>query len=38
MTIQLETATTDVAAQCFLNALMRETQDWQILPTANNQP
>ncbi|MGP2424240.1 IucA/IucC family protein [Yersinia sp. 2538 StPb PI] len=38
MTIQLETATTDVAAQCFLNALMRETRDWQILPTANNQP
>ncbi len=37
MTIQLKTATTDVAAQCFLNALMRETRDWQIIPAANNQ-
>ncbi|HEJ7999104.1 TPA: hypothetical protein SMI16_004574, partial [Serratia liquefaciens] len=37
MTIQFETATTDVAAQCFLNALMRETRDWQIVPAANNQ-
>lgn len=25
---------TDVAAQCFLNALLRETQDWQLLPGA----
>ncbi|MFS7243340.1 IucA/IucC family siderophore biosynthesis protein [Serratia proteamaculans] len=37
MTIQFETATTDVAAQCFLNALMRETRDWQIIPPANDQ-
>ncbi len=37
MTIQFETATTDVAAQCFLNALMRETRDWQIVPPANDQ-
>lgn len=37
MTIQFETATTDVAAQCFLNALMRETRDWQIIPPANHQ-
>ncbi len=25
-------AGTDVAAQCFLNALLRETQDWEYLP------
>ncbi|MNG64566.1 N(2)-citryl-N(6)-acetyl-N(6)-hydroxylysine synthase [compost metagenome] len=37
MTIQFETATTDVAAQCFLNALMRETRDWQIVPAAGHQ-
>uniref|UniRef100_UPI0035C71521 IucA/IucC family protein n=1 Tax=Serratia quinivorans TaxID=137545 RepID=UPI0035C71521 len=37
MTIQFETATTDVAAQCFLNALMRETRDWQIVPAASHQ-
>lgn len=37
MTIPVETLATDVAAQCFLNALIRETQDWQIVPVANNQ-
>ncbi|HHB1425220.1 TPA: IucA/IucC family siderophore biosynthesis protein [Serratia odorifera] len=37
MTIQFATATTDVAAQCFLNALMRETRDWQVIPAANSQ-
>ncbi|KYG14506.1 N(2)-citryl-N(6)-acetyl-N(6)-hydroxylysine synthase [Serratia plymuthica] len=37
MTLQFETAATDVAAQCFLNALMRETQDWQIVPAASHQ-
>ncbi|CQH15425.1 IucA/IucC family protein [Yersinia frederiksenii] len=37
MTIQLEAATTNVAAQCFLNALIRETRDWQIVPAAKNQ-
>jgi len=36
MTLQFETAATDVAAQCFLNALMRETQDWQIVPAASH--
>ena len=25
-------AGTDVAAQCFLNALLRETKDWRYLP------
>ena len=25
-------AGTDVAAQCFLNALLRETKDWHYLP------
>lgn len=38
MTIQFETAATDVAAQCFLNALMRETRDWQIVPAYDHQP
>ncbi|MGB8667387.1 MAG: IucA/IucC family protein [Serratia inhibens] len=37
MTLQFETAATDVAAQCFLNALMRETRDWQIVPAAGHQ-
>lgn len=37
MTIQFETTTTDVAIQCFLNAFMRETRDWQIVPTADIQ-
>ena len=32
MTIQHAASVTDVAAQCFLNALMRETRDWQIIP------
>ncbi|WP_308589863.1 IucA/IucC family protein, partial [uncultured Enterobacter sp.] len=27
-------AGTDVAAQCFLNALLRETKDWRYLPAA----
>ncbi|MGE9730051.1 IucA/IucC family protein [Cronobacter sakazakii] len=27
-------AATDVAAQCFLNALLRETRDWQLIPGA----
>ncbi|UNK27379.1 IucA/IucC family siderophore biosynthesis protein [Serratia plymuthica] len=36
MTLQFETAATDVAAQCFLNALMRETRDWQIVPAASH--
>lgn len=42
MTIQLESATilesttTNVAAQCFLNALMRETRDWQVVPATTN--
>ncbi|EOV9674433.1 IucA/IucC family siderophore biosynthesis protein [Cronobacter turicensis] len=27
-------AATDVAAQCFLNALLRETRDWQLVPGA----
>lgn len=36
MTLQFETAATDVAAQCFLNALMRETRDWQIVPATNH--
>ena len=27
-------AGTDVAAQCFLNALLRETTDWRYLPAA----
>ncbi|CAI0953324.1 MULTISPECIES: IucA/IucC family protein [Serratia] len=36
MTIQFETAATDVAAQCFLNALMRETRDWQIVPATDH--
>ncbi len=38
MTIPLATAATDVAAQCFLNALMRETKDWQIVPATESQP
>lgn len=38
MTIPVETLATDVAAQCFLNALIRETQDWQIVPAAGHQP
>lgn len=37
MTLQLETATTNVAAQCFLNALIRETWDWQIAPAVSDQ-
>jgi N2-citryl-N6-acetyl-N6-hydroxylysine synthase len=37
MAIQFETLATDVAAQCFLNALMRETRDWQVIPAAHNQ-
>ncbi|WP_145574679.1 IucA/IucC family protein [Yersinia mollaretii] len=32
----VESATTNVAAQCFLNALMRETRDWQVVPAADN--
>lgn len=28
----LRAAGTDVAAQCFLNALLRETKDWRYLP------
>lgn len=36
MTIQLATAATDVAAQCFLNALMRETKDWHIVTATDN--
>ena len=28
----LRSAGTDVAAQCFLNALLRETKDWHYLP------
>jgi len=32
MTIQHAASITDVAAQCFLNALTRETGDWQIIP------
>ncbi|MDT3607515.1 IucA/IucC family protein [Cronobacter dublinensis] len=30
-------AATDVAAQCFLNALLRETRDWQLLPGTSPQ-
>ncbi|HGM6862907.1 TPA: IucA/IucC family siderophore biosynthesis protein [Serratia rubidaea] len=37
MTIQFATAKTDVAAQCFLNALMRETRDWQVIPATDHQ-
>lgn len=37
MTIQLASAATDVAAQCILNALMRETRDWHIVPATNSQ-
>ncbi|CAI1571984.1 IucA/IucC family protein [Serratia fonticola] len=37
MTIQLASAATDVAAQCFLNALMRETRDWHIVPATHSQ-
>ena len=28
-------AGTDVAAQCFLNALLRETKDWRYLPATD---
>lgn len=31
----LRAAGTDVAAQCFLNALMRETKDWRYLPATD---
>lgn len=30
MTLPSEKSATDVAAQCFLNALIRETKDWQL--------
>lgn len=37
MSIPTPTANVDVAAQCFLNALLRETHDWQYIPaTADN--
>ena len=31
----LRAAGTDVAAQCFLNALLRETKDWRYLPATD---
>ena len=31
----LRAAGTDVAAQCFLNALVRETKDWRYLPATD---
>ncbi|MFB3732583.1 hypothetical protein ACE184_24520 [Escherichia coli] len=30
MILPSEKSATDVAAQCFLNALIRETKDWQL--------
>ncbi len=30
MTLPSEKPATDVAAQCFLNALIRETTDWKL--------
>lgn len=30
MTLPTKTSTLDVAAQCFLNSLVRETKDWRL--------
>lgn len=38
MTIQHPTSAIDVAAQCFLNALVRETADWRITSADGNPP
>ncbi|PHM48022.1 IucA/IucC family protein [Xenorhabdus miraniensis] len=38
MSSELNKLKTDVAAQCFVNALIRETRDWKILPATKNLP